>query len=133
MNKRALQITLAALGAIPVVTGILTMFGLSDPLYASAHLPANALLDSNLRFFGGTWLGVGLAVWWLVPEIEKRGSTFRILWGMIFLGGIGRALSIFFAGLPPAPFIGFTLLELLGAPLLIAWQYRVEVRSIARN
>ena len=128
MNKHALQITVAVLGAIPVITGILTMFGLSDPLYASAHLPANALLDSNLRFFGGTWLGLGLAVWWLIPAIEKRGSTFRILWGMIFLGGIGRALSMIFAGLPPAPFIGFTLLELLGAPLIVLWQYRIEAK-----
>jgi hypothetical protein len=128
MNKRALQITMALLGAIPVITGILTMFGMSDPLYASAHLPSNALLDSNLRFFGGTWLGLGLAVWWLVPAIEKRGSTFRILWAMIFLGGVGRALSMIFAGLPPAPFIGFTILELVGAPLLIAWQYRIEAK-----
>jgi hypothetical protein len=128
MNKRALQITMILLGAIPVITGILTMFGLADPLYASAHLPPNALLDSNLRFFGGTWLGLGLAVWWLVPAIDKRGSTFRILWGMIFLGGVGRALSMIFVGLPPAPFIAFTLLELLGAPLLIVWQYRTEIR-----
>jgi len=126
MNNRALQITMIVLGAIPVITGILTMFGLDDPLYASAHLPRNTLLDSNLRFFGGLWLGLGLAVWWLVPAIEKCGSLFRILWGMIFLGGIGRALSKIFAGLPPAPFMGFTLLELLGAPLIILWQYRIE-------
>jgi hypothetical protein len=128
MNKRALQITMAVLGAIPVITGIVTMFGLSDPPYASTHLPSNAPLDSNLRFFGGTWLGLGLAFWWLVPAIDKRGSTFRILWGMIFLGGVGRALSMIFVGLPPAPFIGFTILELLGAPLLIAWHYRIEIR-----
>ena len=128
MSKRALQISMTLLGAIPVITGILTMFGLSDPLYASAHLAANSLLDSNLRFFGDTWFGLGLAVWWLIPAIDKRGSTFRILWGMIFLGGIGRALSMIYAGMPPAPFIGFTLLELIGAPLLIAWQYRIEQR-----
>jgi hypothetical protein len=125
MNKLALQIITALLGAIPVITGILTMFGLSDPLYASAHLPPNTLLDSNLRFFGGVWLGLGLAVWWLVPAIEKRGTVYRILWGMIFLGGVGRALSIIVAGPPPAPFIAFTILELVGAPLLVAWQYRL--------
>jgi hypothetical protein len=70
MNIRALQGTMIVLGAIPVTTGILTMFGLADPLYASAHLPPNALLDSNLRFFGGTWLGLGPAVWRLVPLIN---------------------------------------------------------------
>jgi hypothetical protein len=36
-------------------------FGISDPIYASATLPANPLLDSNLRFFGGVWFGLGLA------------------------------------------------------------------------
>jgi Domain of unknown function (DUF4345) len=128
VNKRTLQILTTLLGAIPVITGILTMFGLDDPLYASAQLPPNVLLDSNLRFFGGMWLGLGLAVWWLVPAIEKRGSLYRILWGMIFLGGIGRVLSMIFAGVPPAPFIGFTILEILGAPLLIAWQYRLETK-----
>ena len=50
MNKRGLQIAMALLGAIPVLTGIIGMFGLSDPLYASAGIPANAVLDSNLRF-----------------------------------------------------------------------------------
>jgi len=125
MNRRALQITMSLLGAIPVITGVLTMLGLADPIYASAHLPRSVLLDSNLRFFGGTWLGLGLAAWWLVPAIEKRGTEFRILWGMIFLGGAGRALSMILTGMPPAPFIGFTILEILGAPLLIAWQYRI--------
>lgn len=36
MSKRPLQITMAGLGAIPLITGILTMLGLDDPLYASA-------------------------------------------------------------------------------------------------
>jgi hypothetical protein len=28
-------------------------------------------------------------------------------------------------GAPPGPFIGFTLLELIGAPLFIYWQYLI--------
>jgi len=127
MNRRPLQIVMILLGAIPVITGVITMFGLADPLYASAHLPRSVPLDSNLRFFGGIWLGLGLAAWWLVPALEKRATEFRILWGMIFLGGVGRALSMIFIGMPPAPFIGFTALEILGAPLLIAWQHRIAV------
>ncbi len=125
MTKRPLQIATAVLGAIPVLTGIVTMFGLADPIYASAHLPANALLDSNLRFFGGVWLGLGLAVYWLIPNIERQTVLFRAVWGMIFLGGIGRLLSMLFLALPPVPFIAFTALEILGAPLFIAWQARV--------
>jgi hypothetical protein len=126
MKKLTLQIAMMLLGAIPVITGILTMFGLDDPLYGSAGLPRNVLLDSNLRFFGGVWLGLGLAAWWQIPTIEKRGSVFRALWGMIFLGGLGRVLSMIYVGLPPAAFIGFTILELIGAPLIILWQFRID-------
>jgi len=125
MSKRPLQITMAALGAIPLITGILTMLGLGDPIYASAHIPQNALLDSNLRFFGGLWLGVGIAMYWLIPNIEKQTALFRALWLMIFLGGIGRLLSMLFLALPPWPFIGFTVLEIAGAPLFVTWQTRI--------
>ena len=126
MNKRGLQIATGLLAAIPVLTGIITMFGLSDPIYAAAKIPANALLDSNLRFFGGVWLGLGLALYWLIPSIERQTVLFRVVWGMIFLGGIGRLLSMVFLGAPPLPFVGFTALEIIGAPFFIWWQARLE-------
>lgn len=125
MNKRPLQIAMCTLGVVPVVTGGLTMLGLSDPIYSSSGIPANALLDSNLRFFGGLWLVLGLAVYWLVPRIEKETALFRALWLMIFVGGIGRLLSMVFLGLPPLPFVGFTVLEIVGAPAFIVWQSRL--------
>ena len=125
MNKRGLQIVMVLLGAIPVVTGTIGMFGVSDPLYASAGIPANAVLDSNLRFFGGVWLGLGLSLYWIIPNIEKQTLVFRVLWGMIFLGGVGRLASMLFLAPPPLPFIGFTILEIIGAPFFIWWQARL--------
>ncbi len=125
MRKKPLQVTTALLGLVPVITGLLTMLGLKDPIYASAGIPAIPLLDSNLRFFGGVWLGLGLAVLWLVPRIETQGVLFRAMWGAIFLGGVGRALSMALVGMPPLPFVGFTVLELVGPPLFIWWQHRV--------
>jgi hypothetical protein len=62
---------------------------------------------------------------WLVPRIEKQTVLFRVIWGAIFLGGIGRLLSILLVGSPPAPFIGFTGLEIIGAPFFAYWQHRV--------
>jgi hypothetical protein len=56
---------------------------------------------------------------------------FRALWGMIFLGGLGRLLSILDAGLPPAPFLGVLLLELVGAPVFVLWQRRIEAEHVA--
>lgn len=125
MDKKPLQVTTAVLGLVPLVTGVVTMLGIKDPIYASAGIPAVPLLDSNLRFFGGVWLGLGMAILWLVPSIEKQGILFRAIWGAIFLGGIGRLLSIAFTGLPPIPFVGFTALEIVGAPLFVYWQHRV--------
>jgi len=91
----------ALLGTIPVLTGIIGMFGL-------------------------VWLGLGLALYLLIPTIEKQTLLFRVLWGMIFLGGIGRLASMFFPAPPPLPFIGFTALEIIGAPFFIWWQARLR-------
>ncbi|MEY9495495.1 uncharacterized protein YjeT (DUF2065 family) [Bradyrhizobium elkanii] len=125
MGRRALQIATALLALVPILTGIITMLGVSDPLYASSGVPALPVLDSNLRFFGGVWLGLGLALVWLVPRIESEGVLFRVVWGGIFLGGIGRLLSMLMVGLPPLPFVGFTALEVIGAPLFVYWQHLV--------
>ena len=119
MSKRALQIATALLGAVPVITGAVGMMGLSDPLYAALHLPQDATLDSNMRFLGGVWLGLGLCVWWLVPRIDTQTALFRAAWLMIALGGVGRLLSMALVGLPLLPFVGFTALEIVGAPLFI--------------
>jgi len=125
MGKRLLQITTALLGLVPLLTGIITMLGVHDPLYSAGGIPALPVLDSNLRFFGGVWLGLGIAILWLVPRIETETVLFRAIWGAIFLGGAGRLLSILLVGTPPIPFVGFTALELIGAPLFIYWQHRV--------
>jgi uncharacterized protein YjeT (DUF2065 family) len=125
MGRRALQIATALLALVPILTGIITMLGVSDPLYASSGVPALPVLDSNLRFFGGVWLGLGLALVWLVQRIESEGVLFRVVWGGIFLGGIGRLLSMLMVGLPPLPFVGFTALEVIGAPLFVYWQHLV--------
>jgi len=125
MGKRLLQITTGLLGLVPLLTGLITMLGVHDPLYSAAGIPALPVLDSNLRFFGGVWLGLGIAILWLVPRIETETVLFRAIWGAIFLGGAGRLLSILLVGTPPIPFVGFTALELIGAPLFIYWQHRV--------
>ena len=128
-NKRALQIVSALMGTVPVITGLVQMMGTHDPLYASLNLPADATLDSNMRFLAGVWLGLGLASWWLVPRITEQTVLFRVLWLMIFLGGIGRLVSMASVGLPLTPFIAFTALEIVGAPLFVYWQHRVVQNS----
>jgi Domain of unknown function (DUF4345) len=55
-------------------------------------------------------------MYWLIPTIEKQTVLFRALWVMVFIGGIGRLISMLPLAAAPAPLMGFTALELLGAP-----------------
>lgn len=125
MSKRALQGATFILALVPVVTGTLGLLGLDDPLYGGAGLPREATLDSNLRFYAGVWLGLGLAALWVIPHIERKTVLFRLLWLMIFIGGIGRIASLVFVGAPLPPFIGFTALEVIGALAFIWWQSKI--------
>jgi hypothetical protein len=125
MSRLALQIITGVLALIPIATGVVSMLGVKDPLYRPLGLPSAPVLDSTLRFFGGVWLGLGLALLWSVPSIEQQGVLFRTVWIAIFLGGLGRLLSWLVIGPPPKSFIGFIVLEVVGAPLFIYWQYRV--------
>ena len=92
MSRLALQIVMGLLGIIPVATGLLGLLGVDDPFYVAAGVPPVVFLDTNLRFYSGVWLGLGLALYWLIPTIEKQTVLFRVLWGMIFIGGISRLL-----------------------------------------
>jgi hypothetical protein len=128
-----LQVVTAALGIIPVGTGLIGFRGVNDPLYSPVSTPHVVLLDTNLRFFSGVWLGLGLALLWLVPSIERQTILFRAVWGAIFVGGIGRVLSMVAVGTPPASFVLFTLLEIIGAPVFVYWQHRVAQATLAAS
>lgn len=125
MSRKTLQVATCVLALVPTLTGLVGMLGVSDPLYGNLALPRDATLDSQLRFYNGVWLGLGLAAFWLVPRIELETMLFRFLWLMIFIGGAGRLLSLVLNGMPFPPFVGFTVLEIIGAPLFVLWQDKV--------
>jgi hypothetical protein len=131
MSKRWLQISMGVLGVIPLATGVVGLLGLRDPLYVHFGVIPNVVLDSNLRFFSGVWLGVGLTLVAILRRIERHGTVFRALWAMIFLGGVGRILSVLDSGLPPPPFMAVIGLEIIGAPLFVFWHMRIEQRISA--
>jgi hypothetical protein len=131
MSRLLLQICTALLALVPISTGIISMRGVRDPLYRPLQLPESPVLDSNLRFLGGVWLGLGLALLWAVPAIEQHGTLFRWLWVAVFLGGVGRLLSWWLIGAPPVPYIGLIVLEILGAPAFTYWQWHVARAVLA--
>ena len=134
MNKLGLQIVMGLLAIIPVATGLLGLLGVAEPVYVAAGVPPVVVLDTNLRFYAGVWLGLGLAFFWLIPTIERQTVLFRVLWAMIFIGGLGRLLSMLLLASPPVAFVAFAALEIVGAPLFIWWQSRVsQLRTAARR
>jgi len=127
MSKRFLQFINALIALMTILLASMSLlFGVNSPVYKGMIIPEIPALDSNLRFFGGLGLGIGLILLWITPRIEKQTIIFRALWICAFLGGIGRIISMFTIGFPPKPMIIFTLIEVPLVPILIYWQWRVS-------
>jgi len=130
MSKRLLQFINALIAIMTIVLASMSLlFGVHSPVYNEAINTEIPALDSNLRFFGGLGLGIGLVLLWITPRIEKRTIIFRALWICAFLGGIGRIVSMLTIGFPPKPMIIFTFIEVPLVPILIYWQWRVSQNS----
>ncbi|HEY8615266.1 DUF4345 domain-containing protein [Phenylobacterium sp.] len=117
LERRLLQAAVAAGGVVPVWAGGAGALGL--------------LSDSeHFRYLSGLLLGVGLAFWWTLPTIERRGAVFRVLAAIVVLGGLARLLAVIQHG--PSPGDGLPLvMELAVTPLLALWREGVERRLAA--
>jgi hypothetical protein len=120
--RHAFQITLGILSLIPLV------FGLSGLLLGTGRfLPADDIvpqLDGQFRFLSGWYLSLAMLIWWMIPNFERHITLFRILCGAIFIGGVGRIISLLVVGTPPSFQIAATVFELC-VPLLAVWQARL--------
>lgn len=124
-DVKYLKIVLGGLALIPLVTGVISMLGIDDPLYGLDHDPHYAVLDSNLRFFGGVWFTIGAAIFATLNHLEERNPLLQWLLGAVFMGGIGRLISMVALAIPPIPFVAFTILEIVIIPLIMLWQRRL--------
>ena len=132
MSRLLLQITNALLAVVTIcLAGASLLLGADSPVYGSEVIPEIPSLDSNLRFMGGMGLGLGLALLWITPTIEKQGRIFQVVWICALLGGIGRIVSFAMVGFPPLPIVVFTIIEVPGVPLLIYWQSQVAKSAMA--
>jgi hypothetical protein len=120
MERRALQITVALVGLVPLTVGAL---GLLVPARVGIHGDAAGL--AHAAYLSGLLLGIGMAYWWLIPDIERRGGAFSLLSALVVIGGLARLLMALRLG-TLRPEIGLPLLlELSITPLLWVWQQRV--------
>ncbi len=119
---RALQIAVALGGLVPVSAGLAGV--VLGPGLAGAD-GAAIDLDSHFRYLSGLLLGIGLAFWSTIPEIERKGTIFRLLTAIVFIGGLARLLGAFMHGLPGYPMMFGLGMELVVTPLLCLWQARL--------
>jgi hypothetical protein len=132
LSKKSLQISIGLLALAPLVSGIAGLKGIYNPLF-SRDLPVDKILDSNLRFLNGVSIGLSLAVYAVIPNIEKEVLAFRIICAAIFLGGLGRLLSISELGIPSLPFPILVVIELLSPPILVCWQYSICATPVQKE
>lgn len=124
MEKRLLQIAVAAAGLVPVAAGVL---GALRPEWLLGG-PSSALAHG--AYLSGLLLGLGLAFWSLIPTIERQGHIFSLLAAMVVLGGLARVFTAFRLGawtlsveLPLAMELGIT-------PGLWLWQRRIAQKFV---
>lgn len=123
-GRRGLQIVLGTLAAIPFASGLAGMVAGPRAL-PGANGPATANLESEYRYTHAMWFAAAPVIWSAVPRVERSTLTLRAVSGVVFLGGLARLLAWRSAGRPHPLLVGATGLELLGIPVLLAWQRRV--------
>ncbi len=120
VERRLLQAAVLLAGVVPVTAGAAGMV-----LGAGLAGGGGTDLDSHVRYLSGLLLGIGLTFWSLVPRIEQHRALFRILTGLVVLGGLGRLSGLALAGVPSPPMRAALVMELVVTPLLCLWQRRV--------
>lgn len=129
ISKRILQVILGLTSILSIYTAyqgiaygaVNWYYGFADSQEYSKGL---LMLDNNVRFYSGLWLGIGIVLFWIIPRVEHEKTMLRVIALFFFLGGIGRLISILTCGIPSSVYFIYVLLE-LSFPLLTLWQKRI--------
>ncbi len=109
-------------GAMDVIVGMAGQAKIG--VGAAAAVPFDPVLDSQVRFLGAVWLGLGAIQLVCLGDLRRYGTIQQLCFAIVVLGGIGRALSLPQSGHPSSDidtaFIAVALsIELMLVPL--AW------------
>lgn len=113
-------------GAMDVIVGVAGQANIG--VGAAAAAPFDPVLDSQVRFLGAVWLGLGAIQLFCLGDLRRYGAILQFCFGIVVLGGIGRVLSLIqvgqaTSGIGPGFIVVALAIELVLVPL--AW---VKVR-----
>lgn len=129
LEKRVLQIVVMVGSLVPIGAGAAGMiFG---PRMTDGNFAGSADLDSHFRYLSGLLLAIGIGFASTVPAIETHSVRFRLLTGIVVVGGIGRLLSLLSVGPPSRAMIAALVMELVVTPGFALWQGRVAGQTAA--
>ena len=118
-RRNALRLCVVLAGTVPVAGGL---WGAIESLGG-----VSAWSTDHYRYLSGLLLAIGFGFWSTVPNIERCTQRFRLLTGLVAVGGLCRLLGVVF-GDPLTPAIAAALaLELGATPLLCLWQSKVSI------
>jgi len=127
-GRRALQVVLAVLAMIPFARGAVDVLAGTD-LLPGGQSDTTASLDSEFRFASTFWLAVGPVVWSQLPRVASDSPVLPLTLGTVFVGGLARLRSWQQRGRPHPLLVGAIALELIGMPVVLAWQRKVVARA----
>lgn len=122
----ALRRTLRVVAFVPILTGLWTVLLGADSVTGAGD--ASPELESELRFYSVWWIGAGLFLLWLAPQVERRTLELRVFCALLFLGGVSRLLAAAATDWPSTGQIVLLALELVLPVIFVVWQGRVVAR-----
>ena len=129
MECRLFQLTIFLLSLVPIMEVSMAFTQGPGYLFPDGGSYPNDL-DNQYRYVTGTYLAVTFAIWWTLGNIEERIVPIRIVCAAVFIGGIGRLISIQAVGMPESPdYLVGAFIELVLVPLLLLWQVRLRRKA----
>ena len=121
-SQRVVQLCLFLVAAIGLFGGILQMY-LGQP-------DTTPRLDNVHRFMAGIYFGSALIALWAGITIRQQGTLIYLIAVAVFLGALGRLVSMNVVGLPEprAVWLGYLAPELI-VPWVIAIAHIISRRG----
>ncbi|WP_380785035.1 DUF4345 domain-containing protein [Sphingomonas sp. R86521] len=129
IEKRLLQAVIAVACLLPLIVGGQGILHGPAPFGHLAEVPRD--LDSHFRYISGIFFATGLGFVSCIPDIARKGPRFRLLGGLIFVGGCARLVSLLAVGVPSKGHVLGLGMETIVVPLLMLWQWNFARRATA--
>ena len=126
LEKRALQTVVAVACLLPLIVGGQGIVHGPAPFGHLTEVPRD--LDSHFRYISGIFFATGLGFASCIPDIANKGPRFRLLGGLIVVGGLSRLVSLLAVGVPSRGHVLGLGMETIVVPLLMVWQWRFARR-----